>query len=88
MVSLRVMSLGTIASQFIVLIGYSASFVFALLPNGIGRSIDSPTAHYDLQSMHHERSPADVLNSLVEACDTLGVNTFDFYGDFSSGKIY
>mmetsp|Transcript_38090 Transcript_38090/g.55932 ORF Transcript_38090/g.55932 Transcript_38090/m.55932 type:complete len:139 (+) Transcript_38090:124-540(+) len=40
----------------------------------------------DLQPPHFRRSPAEVMESITNACTTLGVQSFDVYGDFTKGK--
>lgn len=37
----------------------------------------------DLQSQHFPRNPSDTLLQLSKACDELGIDAFDVYGDFA-----
>lgn len=40
----------------------------------------------DLQMHTRRKSPAETLASLSDACETLGIDTFDVYGDFDSDE--
>lgn len=66
-------------------------FMLANSNSGDGDSTSSTTASssthkeiIDLQSHTLRRSPAETLLCLSEACQTLGVNSFDVYGDYQS----
>jgi len=39
---------------------------------------------YDLQTPHPIRSPSEKLESLARACEILGIDDFDVYGDFTA----
>mmetsp|Transcript_33 Transcript_33/g.74 ORF Transcript_33/g.74 Transcript_33/m.74 type:complete len:581 (+) Transcript_33:136-1878(+) len=38
----------------------------------------------DLQTHTHRKSPADVLSHLSNACQELGIESYDYYGDFQA----
>lgn len=47
---------------------------------------NSVGASLDLQSSHHKETPSDTFHSLGNACETLGIEEFDSYGDFLLDK--
>ena len=41
----------------------------------------------DLQSQHHVQTPVEKMKAIVGACEELGIDTFDVYGDYTKGQF-
>ena len=64
---------------------YQHLALLALLSPSLSLLASSMTV-IDLQSQHHPSTPIDTLKSMQTACQELGINEFDVYGDYTKGN--
>ena len=61
------------------------TFTFLLADSIFSLSLRHGTI-LDLQRQHPDRGPEETMLSIAESCLSLGIDTFDVYGDFDESE--
>lgn len=73
--------------QILSVAAMTSAFAVARTSSGGVLKDDEIKPLIDLQNQHFTLSPADTMRSIATACEELGIDTFDIYGDFTAGEF-
>lgn len=68
------------------MISLTSFALVSVTAQALATSPSSSTIVNDLQSQHYVQSPVERMRSIETACEELGIDRFDVYGDFTIGK--